>query len=85
MAFCFSMTIGVLWEFFECFMDQMFLLDMQKDTIVHLSLIHILTQKNAGYQNLVYCDHSTAGMRFASIPYRTIEKVVKIHRSPTCS
>ena len=35
MAFCFSMTIGVLWEFFECFMDQMFLLDMQKDTIVH--------------------------------------------------
>ena len=29
------MTIGVLWEFFECFMDQMFLLDMQKDTIVH--------------------------------------------------
>ena len=34
-AFCFSMTVGVLWEFFECFMDQMFLLDMQKDTIVH--------------------------------------------------
>ena len=34
-AFCVSMTIGVLWEFFECFMDQMFLLDMQKDTIVH--------------------------------------------------
>ena len=34
-AFCFSMTIGVLWEFFECVMDQFFLLDMQKDTIVH--------------------------------------------------
>ena len=34
-AFCFSMTIGVLWEFFECAMDQFFLLDMQKDTIVH--------------------------------------------------
>ena len=34
-AFCFSMTIGVLWEFFECTMDQFFLLDMQKDTIVH--------------------------------------------------
>ena len=33
-AFCFSMTIGVLWEFFEYFMDQVFLLDMQKDTIV---------------------------------------------------
>ena len=33
-AFCFSMTIGVLWEFFECTMDQLFLLDMQKDTVV---------------------------------------------------
>ena len=34
-AFCFSMTIGVLWEFFECAMDMFFLLDMQKDTIVN--------------------------------------------------
>ena len=34
-SFCFSMTIGVLWEFFECIMDSFFLLDMQKDTIVH--------------------------------------------------
>ena len=34
-AFCFSMTIGVLWEFFEFSMDHFFLLDMQKDTIVH--------------------------------------------------
>ena len=33
-AFCFSMTIGVLWEFFECFMDQFFFLDMQKDAVV---------------------------------------------------
>ena len=35
-AFCFSMTIGVLWEFFECTMDQFFLLDMQKDTVVNV-------------------------------------------------
>ena len=34
-AFCFSMTIGVLWEFFECGMDQLMMLDMQKDTVVH--------------------------------------------------
>ena len=33
-AFCFSMTIGVMWEFFECGMDHFFLLDMQKDTVV---------------------------------------------------
>ena len=34
MAFCFSMTVGILWEFFECAMDQFFLLDMQKDAVV---------------------------------------------------
>ena len=34
-AFCFSMTIGVLWEFFEFAMDQFLHMDMQKDTVVH--------------------------------------------------
>lgn len=33
-AFCFSMTIGVCWEFVEFTMDQLFYLDMQKDFIV---------------------------------------------------
>lgn len=33
-AFCFSMTIGVLWEFFEWGMDCWFGLDMQKDTVL---------------------------------------------------
>ena len=33
-AFCFSMTIGVLWEFFEYGMDLFFHMDMQKDTIL---------------------------------------------------
>ena len=33
-AFCFSMTIGVLWEFFEYGMDYFFQMDMQKDTWV---------------------------------------------------
>lgn len=33
-AFCFSMTVGVLWEFFEFGMDRLFHLDMQKDTVV---------------------------------------------------
>ena len=35
-AFCFSMTIGVFWEFFEFTMDSMFLLDMQKDTVMNV-------------------------------------------------
>ena len=34
-AFCFSMTIGVLWEFFEFGVDRLFMKDMQKDTIIH--------------------------------------------------
>jgi hypothetical protein len=33
-AFCFSMTVGVLWEFFEFFMDSVFSFDMQKDFFV---------------------------------------------------
>ncbi|MBQ7376894.1 MAG: hypothetical protein IJW71_01045 [Clostridia bacterium] len=33
-AFCFSMTIGVLWEFFEYFADGILRVDMQKDSIV---------------------------------------------------
>lgn len=33
-AFCFSMTIGVLWEFFEFGMDTIFHKDMQKDWII---------------------------------------------------
>lgn len=34
-AFCFSMTVGVLWEFFEFGMDYFLGFDMQKDTIIH--------------------------------------------------
>lgn len=34
-AFCFSMTVGVLWEFLEYAGDTFFGLDMQKDTIIH--------------------------------------------------
>ena len=33
-AFCFSMTIGVMWEFFEFSADQILKYDMQKDVII---------------------------------------------------
>ncbi len=33
-AFCFSMTVGVIWEFFEFGMDTFFHTDMQKDTFI---------------------------------------------------
>ena len=35
-AFCFSMSIGVIWEFFEFAMDQFLGFDMQKDTVVQV-------------------------------------------------
>lgn len=34
-AFCFSMTVGVLWEFFEFGSDMLLHSDMQKDTVVN--------------------------------------------------
>lgn len=34
-AFCFSMTIGVLWEFFEFGVDCVLGFDMQKDTVIN--------------------------------------------------
>ena len=46
-AFCFSMTIGVLWEFFEFFMDMFFRTDMQKDTIINGIYTVILDPTNS--------------------------------------
>lgn len=41
-AFCFSMTIGVVWEMFEFGMDYLGGFDMQKDTILHtISSVHL--------------------------------------------
>lgn len=41
-AFCFSMTIGVVWEMFEFAMDYLGGFDMQKDTIVQMiSSVHL--------------------------------------------
>ena len=44
-AFCFSMTVGVLWEFFEFAADHVLLTDMQKDAWV--SAIHSVSLPNA--------------------------------------
>ena len=47
-AFCFSMTVGVLWEFIEFGVDYFFHMDMQKDTILPVitSIIFNPTGKN---------------------------------------
>ena len=46
-AFCFSMTIGVLWEFFEFSVDRLFLMDMQKDTVIHTISSVMLDETNS--------------------------------------
>lgn len=46
-AFCFSMTIGVLWEFFEYGVDTYLRFDMQKDKIVSsISSVTLDPEKN---------------------------------------
>lgn len=45
-AFCFSMTIGVLWEFFEFMMDVLVQTDMQKDTIINTISSVVLNPAN---------------------------------------
>src|SRR5699024_4417453 len=50
-SFCFSMTIGVLWEFFEFGMDLIGGYDMQKDTVIHM--IRSVTLDPAG-RNVPY-------------------------------
>ena len=52
-AFCFSMTIGVLWEFFEFFMDQVFRLDMQKDWVVNTISSVMLDPAGGNHPTLV--------------------------------
>ncbi len=47
-AFCFSMTVGVMWEFAEFGADMLFGMDMQKDTVVHE--IHSVMLDPAGGQ-----------------------------------
>jgi len=46
-AFCFSMTVGVCWEFFEYTADNVVLYDMQKDTLVSaISTVELNQEKN---------------------------------------
>ena len=55
-AFCFSMTIGVLWEFFECGMDLFFGSDMQKDTIINTIRSVNLNPDLGGYLDIGLLD-----------------------------
>ena len=55
LAFCFSMTIGVLWEFFEFAMDRLFLFDMQKDTVLG-TISTVMLDPNHGTEAVIRRD-----------------------------
>ena len=59
-AFCFSMTVGVLWEFFEFGMDRLFHLDMQKDTVVQRITSVMLDPTNSNTPVTIDGIHSVA-------------------------
>ena len=59
-AFCFSMTVGVLWEFFEFGMDRVFHLDMQKDTVVQSITSVMLDPTNSNTPVTIDGIHSVA-------------------------
>ena len=59
-AFCFSMTVGVLWEFFEFGMDRLFHLDMQKDTVVQSITSVMLDPTNSNIPVTIDGIHSVA-------------------------
>jgi len=56
-AFCFSMTVGVCWEFAECAADLFLGQDMQKDTVVQQ--INSVSLDPAQDQNIVHVSNIT--------------------------
>ncbi len=48
-SFCFSMTAGVIWEFFEFGMDNILGTDMQKDAILHTIHSYKLSGNHIGW------------------------------------
>ncbi len=62
-AFCFSMTVGVLWEFFEYGADALFGLDMQKDTVT--SYIHSVTLDETNTNTVIALD----GIKDVTVTY----------------
>lgn len=64
-AFCFSMAIGILWEFFEFAGDIFLRTDMQKDTI--LSSVSTIQLHPEGMNIPVVVDHITKSVIYADV------------------
>ena len=71
-AFCFSMTIGVLWEFFEYGMDRYFLLDMQKDRVVQ-TISSVQINQEAKNEPIIIKDISKTEIHYGDNQVLTIE------------
>lgn len=54
-AFCFSMTIGILWEFFEWGADSILGFDMQKDTVIN-TISSVMLNPDGKNQQIVVGD-----------------------------
>ena len=52
-AFCFSMTVGVLWEFIEYGMDKTFNTDMQKDRILTTISSTLLNEEGKNQEEVI--------------------------------
>ena len=59
-SFCFSMTIGIFWEFFEFAADRLLLLDMQKDTVIPLISTVMLDESKSNIPIIVEGINSVA-------------------------
>ena len=74
-AFCFSMTIGVLWEFFEFGADYIFKYDMQKDRIVQT--ISTVTLEPEGKNKPVIVDNIEKTVIYSTKDGQTVENVIE--------
>lgn len=74
-AFCFSMTIGVLWEFFEFGADSVFKYDMQKDRIVQT--ISTVTLEPEGKNKPVIVDNIDKTVIYSTENGQIIENVIQ--------
>lgn len=58
-SFCFSMTVGVCWEFFEYGIDKILGFDMQKDAIVNkIATVYLDDEKSNKVININNIDHT---------------------------
>ena len=72
-GFCFSMTIGIMWEFFEFSTDKFLKSDMQKDTIVN-SIKSVMFDLENDNNTIIYDD-----IKYTILYNQDNEEILKIN------